>query len=550
MLGVQLLGLVLVPAVLGGLVLLAGASLSVRVWPPTLVLLLIVARLQAGRAFPPAPWRAACTAVVGAVVLSALALAGASAVLDTSWDGQAYHLEAVLALGRGWNPVWDAPLRHHLADFVPKSAWVTEALLSQVAGSPESAKAVHVLALGGAAALWYAAASAIGVGNGWALLSAALIAANPVAVNQSLSFYVDGLVASGFAALAAVALLWWRTDDGVFLMVFGTGAAVLANLKFNGIALAALLAIPLLFATGRRAPSRLGGLLKTLAIGIALATALGINPYVTNALRHGHPLHPLFGGREVPGIPFTFFRHPSFLAEPPPLRLLHSVAARASNDSEAMPRWKMPFAVDADELAAFTDVDTRIGGWGPLFSGCVLLSIVVLVLSRGAPGVAACGWAQALIWATVLPVEQAFWARYAPQLWLVPALALLVGSRASSGAARLATKLLTLALALNVLLAGTPCLASRALRSLSERRQLAAMALASGAGPLEVRFGLFTSVRARLRAAGVSHRATDRLSCGRPAEMVNSPVAYCLAGGRSPEPPAGPLDLLRPFLTR
>jgi hypothetical protein len=147
-------------------------------------------------------------------------------------------------------------------------------------------------------------------------------------------------------------------------------------------------------------------------------------------------------------------------------------------------------------------------------------------------------------------VEQAFWARYAPQLWLAPTLALLVGSGAPGRAARLAARALALALAMNVLLAGIPCLAARVLREASERRQLAEMTLASRSGPLEVRFGLFTSVRVRLQAAGVSYRATDSLSCSRPAEMANSPVAYCLAGGRSPEPPVGPLDLLRPLLTR
>lgn len=549
MLGVQLLGLVIAPAALGSLVLLAGAPLSVLVWPSGFVALLLAARIQAGRDFPRHPWRAAIGAMAAAAAFAAAALAGAGAMLDSTWDGQAYHLEAVLALARGWNPVWDPPLRHHLVDFVPKAAWIAEALVSLATGEPESGKVVHLLALAGAAALYYAAAVAAGLRSRWALASAALIAANPVAVNQSLSFYVDGLVASGVAALTAAALLWWTTHDDFWLAALATGGAVLATVKFNGLALAALLGASLVVITRLRAPARISKLVKAIAVGAALTACLGTNPYLTNALRYGHPLHPLFGGVEVPGIPMTFFRNAGFLEEPAPLRVLHSAAARSSNDSEARPRWKLPFAVGLDELAAFTDVDTRIGGWGPLFSGCVLLGLSVLVLARHTPGAGACACAQLLLLGSVLPVAQAFWARYAPQLWLVPCASLLVGARSPRPAARVAAAGLAFALTCNVLLAAAPCLAVRVLRSVAERRQLDGMARSASAGPLEVRFGLFVSARARLRAAGVSYRATDRLSCERPAELVNSPVAYCLADGRSPEPAAGPHDLARALLS-
>lgn len=550
MIGVQLVGLVFLPALIGGLVLLVGAPLTPLAWLPVIGLLSIMAREQSGRSFKETAWRAALAAqlVVAGVAFTALFVA--SAILDTSWDGQAYHLRAVLALSEGWNPVWDLPLRHYLVDFLPKSAWVVESLVLMGTGSLEGAKGIHITMIVGAFALWYAAAANLGLGRRWAMVVSLLIAANPIAINQSLTFYVDGLVASTLSVMAAVVLLWWHTGDRLWLFLGIVGFAFLANLKFNGLALAGLAAACLLLWVAIKAPQRSRGLMGAVVASMVCAGIQGINPYLTNTLRHGHPLHPLMGGVAEPGIELIYSRNAAFLAQSPPRRLIHSIAARATNDSEEWPRFKAPFSVDLEELTAFTDADTRIGGWGPLFSGCLVLSALLMAFSIRQEGARVHALLQAVLWLFVLPAEQSFWARYSAHLWLTPAFTLLLAARGGTAAPRFLRAGLAIAMTLNVVLACTPSIGARVIRDLAERRQLEVMAQASREGPLQVHFGLFGGVRQRLADAGVVYREQESLECDQPARLPSSTVEYCLGDGRSPAPAQRPIEVLTGLLNR
>lgn len=549
MLGVQLAGFVVVPACLGGLLLLFGGALTPIVWLPTFVLLAMVARCQTKRADPGGSFRAAVLVLSLAAGIALVTLGVVGAFLDTSWDGQAYHLAGVLALADGWNPVWGAPRHHYLVDFVPKSAWFVEALIFAATGSLESGKAVHLIALTATAALWYAAAFSLGLNRWRSAVVAILTALNPIAISQCLTFYVDGLVGSFFSAMLAMTLMWWKTNDRLWLIVLGMTGAFLSTLKFNGLGLAGLLAASLMVAVWAVDRTRLRALLGAGAASVALAVVLGINPYVTSALRYGNPFHPLFGTPE-PGIEFVYSRNAAFLAEPAPLRLVTSILARSTNDSERMPRLKPPFTVHIDELGAFTDADTRIGGWGPFFSGALLLAGVLLITSRGAPAASVNAIVQGLICFSVLPAEQSFWARYSAHLWLAPALTLMVGIEAKGRLNRVTSGLLALAMTFDILLVAIPSVGARVLRDAAERRQLADMARMSLHAPLQVKLGLFSSVRNRLDVAGVAYRATENLDCPTPVEMTSSTVAYCLSDGRSPERPLAPLDILRGFIRR
>lgn len=545
MMGVQLVGLVFLPALAGSLGFLMGVPLTPYAWLPVVGLLSLAAREQARRSFPETPWKAAFTAQLSAALLALTALLVAGSVLDTSWDGQAYHLRAVVALSDGWNPVWDAPLRHFLVDFLPKSAWVVEGLIAGTTGSLEAAKGIHITMIIGAFALWYAAVSSIGTGRRWAVVCSFLIAANPIAINQSLTFYVDGLVASTFSVVLAAALLWWLTNDRVWLPLVALGLAFLANLKFNGLGLAGLFVLPALLWVRFKAPLRLSSLMAALSAAAAFAGIQGINPYLTNAHLHGHPLYPLMGGASESGIDLIYFRNADFMAQAPPLRLFHSIAARATNDSEGWPRLKAPFTFDVEELAVFTEVDNRIAGWGPLFGGCVLLSLIVMMVCWRQPGASPLAMIQGLIWASVLPAEQSFLARYSPHLWFVPALTLLLLTRTESRWRRLFGGALALTMALNVVLAGIPALGAAVVKDAAARRQLEAMAVSSLAGELPAHFGLFGGLQRRLTDAGIAYRVSDHLECAQPAELIASTVRYCLAGAQSPPPAQSPLEVLQ-----
>jgi hypothetical protein len=84
---------------------------------------------------------------------------------------------------------------------------------------------------------------------------------------------------------------------------------------------------------------------------------------------------------------------------------------------------KLPFALNRRELSVFEDLtpDARAGGFGPLYGGCLLLalgSLGLILLGRPPPFIS---------FFPILPVilsvglTQTWWARWAPQGWLIPA---------------------------------------------------------------------------------------------------------------------------------
>ena len=87
---------------------------------------------------------------------------------------------------------------------------------------------------------------------------------------------------------------------------------------------------------------------------------------------------------------------------------------------------KTPWQVDRSEWRQFQEPDVRTGGFGPLFPAALVLSLAFLAIRlwRGgaAPWIATASIL--IIIASVLPVYACWWARYAPQVWLIPLVAL------------------------------------------------------------------------------------------------------------------------------
>jgi hypothetical protein len=265
----------------------------------------------------------------------------------------------------------------------------------------------------------------------------------------------------------------------------------LANLKFNGLGLAGLFVLPALLWVRFKAPLRLASLMAAVAAAVAFGGVQGVNPYLSNAHRHGHPLYPLMGGASEPRIELIYFKNAEFLAQAPPLRLFHSIAARATNDSEGWPRLKAPFV----------RVELRYRS-----------------------------------------------AEYSPHLWLVPALTLLLVARTESRWRHVLGGALALTMALNVILASVPALGAAVVRDAAARRQLEAMAVSSLAGELPVHLGLFGGLQRRLTDAGIAYRLSDHLECPQPAELIASTARYCLAGAITATAQS-PLEVLEGLLS-
>ncbi|MFV1994361.1 MAG: hypothetical protein ACC661_02900, partial [Verrucomicrobiales bacterium] len=393
-------------------------------------LVLVTRRLYPDR------WPATAARLAGVLIgIVAASTLVAGRFLDLSWDGQGYHQRAIIALADGWNPVWDGdppgarstiPLRHY-----PKLVETIAAEIYRLTGNIELGKSVHWLLLAASFLLGTALLLRI-PGFGWrtAAVIATLAALNPVTLCQLPTFYVDGVVASLATAAIACGLLYLTKPRTLALAAFAVSISLLATVKTSGLVYGAVIVSGLLLGAvvWRRA---LAFRLASAASGAYLAATLvlAFHPYVTNVLRYENPGYPFIGAGDRGGEWIIGAQRPGGFAElGRGTRLALSLASRSQNALDPDPAaLKPPFSASKSEWALFSIPDVRVGGFGPLFSAALLFAAITFAVSlartpneRSRMGHRAAGFAGVVIVVSVLVTPEGWWARLAPQMWLLP----------------------------------------------------------------------------------------------------------------------------------
>jgi hypothetical protein len=307
---------------------------------------------------------------------------------------------------------------------------------------------------------------------------------------------------------------------------------LLVNTKFTGAIFAVLLVGGTFVVAALLAGIGLHRLWRgSLAFGGVILIAvvlLGFNPYVTNTLRHDGPLYPVLGphSREI-ARPFVT---PAIEGDPSVVRLLRSVVAESSIAARS-PEPKLPLTFSRPEWSAFRGTGVRFGGFGPWFSAALVVSLagIVALAVLGALGKVRLSCAgRTLLGAagvclvSVLVMPESFVARFAPQLWYVPAfvlLALLITGRPTGdGVPRVLGVIAWTGLA--VLLVNALGVTGFALRwdvRDGNRHDASLARLRSAPGSYDVEFGVWRAAEARrLRDAGIDYREIPAVTCAQP----------------------------------
>lgn len=363
-------------------------------------------------------------------------------VFDFSQDGQAYHQPAVIALAKGWNPFHERYLEkvdpfykqamtgnEIYANHYPKAAWITAAAVYRLTGSVESGKLFNFLYLAAAFLITWNFLLRFGRIPGKSrLLIAALVALNPVTLYQLFSYYNDCQLASLLSIIFILACRYilFREERSLFFIFLAL--PVLSNIKFTGLIYGAVvicLAWLAVFILDRDVQRRY--ILTMIATFFAAVFIIGFQPYITNLASKGNPFYPALrpggagknlvetvAGRQAPG---------DFMTKDRFRKLFYSLFSRADSNLTHMPRLKIPFTVDKQELAAYNVVDARYGGFGPLFGSILLLivpgAMVVLVKAKRIVKWFSFIIVGVIVVSTLINPE-AWWARLTPQLWLLP----------------------------------------------------------------------------------------------------------------------------------
>ena len=370
---------------------------------------------------------------------------------DLTWDGMNARIESVLALSAGWNPVQDPRFQAGVelvksnpylqGSFVVQSGYqysfgnLTAAYLAALTGNLNCGKAITPLLGLASFGVAYGGLAALGLSFRWSLALALMAALNPVVVYQSSSFYIDGHTGSMFTAMLFSALRLLATglkaDSLICLIVsfLGLSASKTSGLFYGVIIDVVFLAFYALLHRKALRP---------------FLIFLGVSALVT------WPVGLLF--RKVGGFPdltLAYLQTATSIATEnygvggksgAPREFLHQGKFENFLSSHLAPteiwtdqaRHKFPFWLTRPELAVFHDLtpDPRAGGFGPLYGASLLLALASLGLLwwwKRPPVAAFFPLLPVLI---SLGLTQSWWARWAPQGWLLP-LALLLPAACS-----------------------------------------------------------------------------------------------------------------------
>jgi len=351
---------------------------------------------------------------------------------DISYDGQVYHQEAVQQLMHQWNPVHEYLVKEKshsavLLNHYAKGPWIYEAMLYKVTGQIEQSKAFNLLLI---ITSFLFALSAMKsckrFTNKQSVFFSILMALNPISIYQALSFYIDGQLASLLLCLFALSYRLVTEHDKIILCSFIMSIALLVNIKFTGIVyVVACIGLTAIWLWLLKNKHLYKDFIKSSMLGLLIGICIiGYNPYITNMVYYGHPFYPLYGGGVQTMDIMTSNSPQGFMKMNALEKLYVATFSKSTNQFDLEePTLKVPFSIALEELKPFVyGADIRIGGFGPWFSGMVVIGIalLLLMLMQRERGILYSFGLVVSIMISALINPESWWARYVPQLWLVP----------------------------------------------------------------------------------------------------------------------------------
>lgn len=263
-----------------------------------------------------------------------------------------------------------------------KGTWITAAALYKITGHIEHGKTFNFLLI---IASFFITLSAFKnfkqINHGKAIILSFLLSFNPVSICQTLSFYVDGQLSSLLVIMASLGyLLFVLNDKLVIINLLGLSIIMIFNVKFTGFVYALVFSAGLLICFFLSNERKINvKILKVYMASCLLGIFLvGYNPYITNTVKCGNPFYPLAGKGALkiiePNMPANFLAMNRFE------KLFTSIFSKSENvQTPRMTEFKLPFTISKSELHAFGIPDVRIGGFGPLFGGAVILASLIII---------------------------------------------------------------------------------------------------------------------------------------------------------------------------
>ena len=359
-------------------------------------------------------------------------------MFDRSSDGNTYHKDAIGVLKEGFNPVYDSSydfikerdnstkLTNYSiwTDHYAKANWIIAANFYSLTNNIESGKAMNIISL-------YIVFSIVlsylieKITLKKALALSLLTVINPITASQMFTYYNDQLVCL-YLFLAVFCLI--RLDKDIkskedwftYILVF----ILLSNTKFNGMGY--LMVFSFLFVCkylykAYKEKEFINQFKKLCLIFIPLFIVsliiVGYPTYIKNTIDHNNPFFPLYdkNGEDI----ITAQEPKKFIKMNTVEKLFYGTFSKANNlrenDNTTL---KIPFTVSKDEIIPATSNDLRISGWGVLFSGLLVVSIIIMSTKyKDYKKESYLLYTLGITTILLLAMSESWWARYTPHFY-------------------------------------------------------------------------------------------------------------------------------------
>ena len=355
----------------------------------------------------------------------------ANSYYDSSWDGRVYHQEAIISLSNGWNPIFEKPNFENFNPSIwvlhyPKCAEVLSANFVLLFDNLEIGKATNFLFICCVFFLSFFTFNKFKLNTLMSALFSVLIILNPVSICQIKTFYIDFIVYCLFTGVLLSIILKEKEfiTNKLFVFLSVAQLAMLCNIKIAGVFDAIILIISyFIYSLLIKKYQNIKLIISIGLMLVVLTTLSGINPYYTNIKQGHHILYPLAGDEKIDIM--TCNSPKSFENKSSIYKLFISTFSATKNmiySTNENPKLKVPFSMK--NQSKYNDTpDMRIGGFGYFWGGILLLLIPFLLLAENIKDKAENKiyyFVIITLWLSVLLNPEAWWARYAPQFWLIP----------------------------------------------------------------------------------------------------------------------------------
>lgn len=366
----------------------------------------------------------------------AVSVAFVSYFYDYSYDGQAYHGKAVMLLSNGWNPFDNYLPEDNVNLYINhycQGPWITYCCFYKMFQNYEIAKIVNLLLMIATFGICYYTLKIFKLKNWITIVLALLIAFHPVCLNMYLGMYIDGQLADLIAVMICVFILWIVQGKNLNLLLLMCFSVIyLINIKFTVLGYVLLFCgfFGLYLIWTKSFKANLKPILWVCGAILFGTLFIGYSSYVKNTIYFQNPFYPLetnttYNNGALFMAPKTFSENNRVT------NFTKAMFAKTgySNYYNQPLNYKIPFSISKYELERYAFSGVMIGGMGVWFSGILILGFLMYIIafihdknSKRKWGIL---YLSLALFGSCFILQAPWWARYAPQLFLLPIIALI-----------------------------------------------------------------------------------------------------------------------------